>query len=147
MSYNDHRRGMHRLKIITNQRLRLVGAGVAGKKGGDPWVALRPVPLLRRPCPHGRRKRPPSPPHLSRPYKCDDPPEIALRAAGRYVHHNPTKTPIVTSPSTQTGGFKSTRPIVIRPVAETASSGRGQSRRTTSPASATRKPRNVATHR
>ncbi len=28
------------------KRLRLVGAGVAGRKGGDPWVALRPVPLL-----------------------------------------------------------------------------------------------------
>ncbi len=27
------------------KRVRPVGAGVAGKKGGDPWVALRPVPL------------------------------------------------------------------------------------------------------
>ena len=27
------------------KRIRLVGAGVAGRKGGDPWVARRPVPL------------------------------------------------------------------------------------------------------
>src|SRR2546426_12720192 len=39
-------------------RIRLVGAGVAGKKGGDPWVARRPVLLPLPTCPHGRRKRP-----------------------------------------------------------------------------------------
>ena len=44
------------------KRLRLVGAGVAGRKGGDPWVALRPVP-------HGRRKRPHSTAPFSRPYE------------------------------------------------------------------------------
>ena len=33
------------------KRVRPVGAGVAGKKGGDPWVALRPVPLPLPTCP------------------------------------------------------------------------------------------------
>src|SRR6266487_279371 len=41
-------------------------------RGGDPWVALCPVPLPLRPCPHGRRKRPHSTAPLSRPYECDD---------------------------------------------------------------------------
>src|SRR5205809_1233002 len=54
------------------KRVRLVGAGVAGRKGGDPWVARRPVPLPLRPCPHGRRKRPHSTPHLSRPYGMEE---------------------------------------------------------------------------
>ncbi|TME01634.1 MAG: hypothetical protein E6I80_21875 [Chloroflexi bacterium] len=54
------------------KRVRPVGAGVAGKKGGDPWVARRPVPLPLPTCPHGRRKRPHSTPHLSRPYERDD---------------------------------------------------------------------------
>ena len=59
--------------------VRLVGAGVAGKKGGDAWVALRPVPLPLRTClpsvKPGRRKRPHSTPPLSRPYDCDDLPQ------------------------------------------------------------------------
>ena len=33
------------------KRVRLVGAGVAGMRGGDPWVARRPVPLPLRACP------------------------------------------------------------------------------------------------
>ena len=33
------------------KRIRLVGAGVAGMTGGDPWVARRPVPLPLRTCP------------------------------------------------------------------------------------------------
>ena len=33
------------------KRVRPVGTGVAGKKGGDPCVALRPVPLPLRTCP------------------------------------------------------------------------------------------------
>ena len=72
---------------------------------------------------------------------------LALWAVGRYIHHSPTQTPSVTSPSTQTGGLISTRPTMSRPVAETASSGRSQSRRTTSPVSATRKPRNMTAQR
>jgi hypothetical protein len=40
---------------------RLVGAGVAGMKGGDACVALLPVP-------HGRRKRPYSTQPFPRPY-------------------------------------------------------------------------------
>ncbi len=62
---------MH-LSISVNRFLKsIVGAGVAGKKGGDACVALRPFP----PAPHGRRKRPLSTPHLSRPYDCDDLPQ------------------------------------------------------------------------
>ena len=80
MSYNDHRRGMHRLKIITDQllvpsrferhpgtawalkgryfvkragkRVRLVGAGAAGKKGGDACVARVLFPCCFAPAPH-----------------------------------------------------------------------------------------------
>ena len=58
------------------KRARLVGAGVAGKMGGDPWVALVLFPCRFAPAPHGRRKRPHSTPHLSRPYECDDLPQI-----------------------------------------------------------------------
>src|SRR6266487_6984976 len=38
-------------EVSRDARKSRVGAGVAGKKGGDPWVARRPVPLPLRPCP------------------------------------------------------------------------------------------------
>ena len=64
------------------KRVRLVGAGAAGKKGGDACVARVLFPWRIAPAYHGRRKRPHPIPHLPRPYGMGGSPRLL---AGNFV--------------------------------------------------------------